>query len=441
MIRESLWTLTSRVVLLVINIVLTVMTAQLLGPAGRGAYALLGTYLTVMVLVGGLGIGQANVFFGARQPELRPRLAWNSVVAGVVLGLLMVPLGVVGAGILRPAFAHVTAPQLLIVLAACVPFLVAQLLGQLLLGGQRLAAYNALMVLQGVSALALMSALVLRPSIEVALAAILGANIVWCIGTVIVVVRAGELPPPPRVDLALLHRSLTFGVGLYLSTAAQYLNTRLSLFLVSGLAAPEALGQYSIAVYVAEVLLQVTTAFQIVLLPKVSAESRVSDADAGRQVSRISSLGFVMTTALALVVGCLARPLLSALFGGQFLPALPAVYTLLPGVALYSVANVLLSFVIGRGHPMMTLLVAVAGTLVGAGLSFVWIPRFGIAGAGAATAAGYAASTGVMIVVFCRISGERPWRTFVPAFTDLRDLTVALRRLRTRPPSTPDGLV
>lgn len=441
MIRESFWTLTSRVVLLVINVALTVMTAQLLGPAGRGAYALLGSYLSVMVLLGGLGIGQANVVFGARHPELRAGLAWNSIVAGAVLGALMVPLGVALARLFRPAFAQVTSTQLLLVLGACVPFLIAQFLCQFLLGVQRLGAYNGLMVLQGAAALALMVGLLFRPSVDVALIAILGAHLVWSAGTVLVVVRAGELSGPPRLDIALLHRSFSFGAGVYLGTVAQYFNSRLSLFLVSALAAPEAVGQYSIAVYLSEVLLQVTTAFQIVLLPRVSADTHASDADAARQVSRISALGFAATTVLAFVLACLARPLLSTLFGGQFLPALPALFILLPGVVLFSIANVLVSFVIGRGRPMLSLMASIAGVVSGAGLSFVWIPRFGIAGAAAATAAGYAASTGVMIAVYCRMSGERPWHTFLPSFKELRQLAVGLRRLRTQPPSMPAGLV
>ena len=63
------------------------VTANLLGPSGRGELAATATICAVAFLLTNLGIGTANIYFGARSTIAYPLLMGNAIFSGVGFGL------------------------------------------------------------------------------------------------------------------------------------------------------------------------------------------------------------------------------------------------------------------------------------------------------------------------------------------------------------------
>src|SRR5919109_3039960 len=64
------------------------IVARTLGPSGRGHVAFLTTIGTLVSYLANMGINQSNSNLGGTRPDLRPRLATNSLVFAVALGLV-----------------------------------------------------------------------------------------------------------------------------------------------------------------------------------------------------------------------------------------------------------------------------------------------------------------------------------------------------------------
>jgi O-antigen/teichoic acid export membrane protein len=94
-------------------------------------------------------------------------------------------------------------------------------------------------------------------------------------------------------------------------------------------------------------------------------------------------------TAFAVVVGLAAGPLIRLLFGASFLPAVPALLWLLPGIVMLSVNTIYMNYFASTGMPPVTILAPAAAALFNVGLNLALIPRLGIVGASISSVAAY----------------------------------------------------
>src|SRR5437868_3918452 len=103
-IRKVSETYATRMVLIGVSLVTTVVVARLLGPEGRGLYAIAAATGALGVQFGNLGLHSANVFFAARNRDSMASLVGNSVMVSLGFGSLL-------AAVLAAAFA--IAPDLI----------------------------------------------------------------------------------------------------------------------------------------------------------------------------------------------------------------------------------------------------------------------------------------------------------------------------------------
>ena len=91
--RNVAVTFTNRILLLGIGFVASVIVARVLGPEGRGAYAVAVAIGAIGVQFCNLGLHASNTYTVAKKPELLSTLVVNSAVVGIGLG------GVVAAAV------------------------------------------------------------------------------------------------------------------------------------------------------------------------------------------------------------------------------------------------------------------------------------------------------------------------------------------------------
>lgn len=384
--RDAFGALLFQGLALVLGFVSNWMIARALGPEGKGVIAWLAYALFVVTTLGGLGLQSATVHTASRQQApLRPlasAVLLASVGAALVCALvlfLLLPRLAEPVGIPR----EVTRLFLPLAIAATVGLNA----GGILIGTGRLLRYN---VVQALTPLAWTAATVLlflssQPSIRTAIGVWLVAQ---ALGPVVTLVLVLKQAPPAREGAEVAARSLLrFGLPAYLANLAWILVLRADGFFVGALAGSAALGIYSVAVLLAEMLWQLPRALNLALTPRVAAGT---PADALAWTLRGTRVGLALVSAGAVTLALVAGPLIRFVFGESFAPAVRPLLCLLPGMAANALAAPLsLCLTQQIGRPGIAATISLAALVLNVALNLALVPTQGALGAALASSLTY----------------------------------------------------
>jgi len=382
----------------------TAVIARLLGPEGKGLVALamlvpgmLGQFLSV-------GIESANVYYaGSRRIDVRTLSAnamsfaiLSSIVGLAVIGLLM------ATGWLEKLVPNV--PPWLVALAI-IEFPLRRVLSSLssiLQGLQRIVTVNLVNLSDYIWTLAFTLVLVVGLQLGVAGAVLASAAAVLvniCIVAVLIHREGGTLLP--RWQPPVVRSTLGYGLRGYVGNVFQFFNLRLDSLLVNAFINPAGVGIYTTSVRVAELLFQLPNAVGFVLFPKAAATSARS---MNRFTPRVLRVTLLLTTAGALGLLVLGKPLIVLIYGEAFASAYVPMLALLPGVVLLGGAKVLTNDIAGRGYPHYNSIATGISLIVTVALDLLLIPRLGILGASLASTASYSILFAIAIAFYLSVS-------------------------------------
>jgi O-antigen/teichoic acid export membrane protein len=163
-------------------------------------------------------------------------------------------------------------------------------------------------------------------------------------------------------------------------------------------------GQYSAAVLVADTIGLLPVAAGTILFPRLSALSGA--ADKLRLTVWVSITVGLLTTAGALLTALLAPTIIQVFFGEQFLPAVPAILWLLPGIVPLAINTIYMNYFAADGMPRITIVSPALALVVNVVANLVLIPRLGIVGASVSSSIAY----GLMLlcsIVYVVVRRER----------------------------------
>jgi O-antigen/teichoic acid export membrane protein len=381
-------TFLTRIMLVGIGLITTVIVARMLGPEGRGIYAVATTVAAIGVQFGNLGLHASNTYYVAQDRALLSALLSNSLVISFGLG----SLGTVLGGLIFwgwPNLAPVQGLPLMICLG-WIPFGLAYLLMQnLLLGIHEIRKYNKIDLLSKTGGLGLIILLVMSRLVyvETVLLCTLATVIIGFTWSFLSLGRnLGRLPLP---SLALFWKNLHYGIKAYLAALFSFLVFRINLLMIKYLLGAEQTGYYSIASIIADMMCLFPAVAGTILFPRLSAM-----ASRGEKWSLTKKVAWA--TGLCMLAGAvgaalLAGPAIRLLFGEAFLPAVPALIWLLPGVVILSVNICYMNYFAAMGMPMVTVYSPALAVLINILLNLALIPSLGIVGASLAAVAAYSA--------------------------------------------------
>ncbi len=398
-VRQVGETFGTRILLIAVGLLTSVIVTRALGAEGRGLYAVAGVVASIGVQFGCLGLHASNTYAVARDRTLLPSLLGNSLFVGLLLGGVGAWLAWMLFG-LWPALAPVHGVLLALALSAMPLGLTYLLIQNLLLGIHEVRVFNLLEICSkvGIVALLLLVILVGRVSAEWLFGTTVLGMGVTCLVALIALRR--RLVVSPRVVLPLLLEQGRYGLKAYLAALASFLVIRADLLMVQYLRGSAAAGFYSIAVALSDMVYMFPVVVGTILFPKLAG---MSDGDARRrltgQVAR--GVGGIMILMVG-VSAVLARPAVHFLFGREFLPAVPAFLWLLPGILALSVHTILMNYCAAIGMPWVTVFAPFLALVVNLGLNAVLIPRLGIVGASLASVVTYGLMLSVSLVYFLK---------------------------------------
>jgi O-antigen/teichoic acid export membrane protein len=392
--RRTLETFASLVASTVAAGLLAVIVARVLGPGGLGVLSILFLFPVVGTLVVGGALGLANVYLGAGRPAVRGALLTNSLLAAALGGTVLAAATFAVLDATGTRFGA-TRHELAVALAVVPVTTASKLVAALVLATERSRAYGVasafgqvLLVPSTLGAFALLDTSVLAAvyAFVVSEAAALVASLA--------LLRVS----PARPSRLLLGESLRYGLRGFAGNLMQFLNYRLDFFLISTLRSSSAVGIYSAAVSLAELLWKIPIAASTVLFPRVAA-----DASRGEEfTARVSRMALAATASAAALLAVAGYPLVLLFFGRDFGGAYLPLLLLLPGVVALASANVLASDFAGRGRPEFGTYASALSLVVTVVLDLALIPPFGAAGAAVASSFSYAAASLFLVGAFVR---------------------------------------
>jgi O-antigen/teichoic acid export membrane protein len=409
--QNSAITLAAQIASYALNFVAGIIIARSLGPAGKGTLSLVVLSHVLLLTLSNLGIAAASSFLIAKRGFSLGQVSRHAGVAALVLGLATFGLTVVVVSFLPADLVSPNQRIYVLLAAGLVPLALAtQFLNGALLGAGQIVWLNALTLAQAiinVVALVLLL-LVLQLGLPGGLSAWAATTVVTCLMTIVVTFwRAQRLSGHGAGRSTGWNRMLTeeglhYGIRAYPAGVISFLNLRSDQFILGYLAGTASVGQYSVAVTIAELLLFFPRSLATALLPRITG----ADPDAAKHMAASAcrhTIGGALISAAALVPVGLLIPVL---FGEAYRPSMLPFFLLLPGLSAYALAPVLSTYFSGQlGRPIITSLFAAFSLAIDVLLVWVLVPPLAVPGAALASTLAYTVTIIAMVGYFRRLTG------------------------------------
>jgi O-antigen/teichoic acid export membrane protein len=409
----------TKVLVLVLGVVTSVILARALGPSDRGTLAVAYNLALVLVQLGSLGLATANPYFAVREPDAIGRLVVNALWLAALGGCLLVAAAAAMRVLLPGALPGVTWPMLVVAGAGVPLALAAAFVQSILLGLGRTVAYNLVEAVTAVAGVAfLVVGFVVLDIGVVGALALLGAQqllaLAWYIALLRPHISTGRWP-----DMQLLRRMTGYGFRIYVATLLAYLVIRVDMFLVNGTLGAAEAGRYAVAVALADGMVLLPTVVAVNLFPRIArGASEQTTAEVFRSVGLLFAL-------LCLVSVPLAGPAIRALYGPAFHEATTLYLWLLPGIFCLGMLTILSHHFAGRGFPLEAMLVWFVGLAANIAINVLFL-HHGTYVAALASSVAYALLLALHVWMLARETGLRP---LVPHVGDaIRMVRGALQR-------------
>jgi O-antigen/teichoic acid export membrane protein len=412
----------------VLSLANVLVVSRTLGPGGRGSVAFLTAVAWFTSSIASAGVEEANANFAASEPNHRRALATNSLALALLLGALAT--GVIATLMkLVPAVAGPSSTDLRWLTLALVPVLILNLYLRWLVRADY--------------AFAVVNIATLVPPIgNVTINCLFAAVGMLTVGTAVMTWLAGQAAGTlilawyvarrqagfGRPSLALMRRTLGFGLKTHAGRVMLLGNYRLDQWLLGAISGARELGLYSVAVAWGEALLYLPTALKFVQRPNLV---RAGPREAARQTAVGFRAALVVTTFLGLAMVAAAPILCATLFGAKFHGSIVELRLLVPSAAGALALTVFGNALVAQRRPVLSSIALGIGFVCTITLDVALIPKYAGVGAAIASTAAYTVAGVVMGVFFLRALGGKP-KELIPTGDEGRWFLEKARRMRSR---------
>ena len=240
-----------RIVALFIGIATGIVVARILGPEGRGAYALIVAFPGLVLSFVHLGIAQANIYFLRKADVKVDPAIIKANTAVLTIGISVVT--VVALWLLRPiifsSFLKDLAPEYYWIILMVVPFIILETYASsLLVANERFRLINAIsFLLRIIETTSIVIVLIIfHMGLWGVALAYLGMSITSALTNSYFAFRGH--PAIGRPDYQTIGRSVAYGLKSHIQTLTGFLHFRVDIFILAAFLSTVEVGYYSVAV-------------------------------------------------------------------------------------------------------------------------------------------------------------------------------------------------
>jgi O-antigen/teichoic acid export membrane protein len=397
-----------------IALITEICYARLLGPEARGQLSLCTIAIAFGVLLGGLGGDIPIVIWSAERKThpsrwLIPVIGWGLLGSTFASALLVVIYRVWHLSALRGV-----TPKMLQIVLISVPLAVLLDYAMAYLTGRERFRARAMTGLAD-SATGLVVFLLLASLAGATGTAAMNAYLAGiCAGLIVAIALLWREPRNPGAwrSEGGLSRGLLTGLRGQLGNIAAFFNYRFDVFIVNYFLEPAQVGLYALGVAISESIWQIPQATAVALFPH---NARTGEQGSTRFTCSVLRHVFLIALLSAAIVAVISPFAVPAIFGSRFRGSVAVIWWILPGTAALALGKIASSALAARHKTGYASLYGVLSLMLGIALDVVWIPRFGIEGAAAASSASYLFNACLLLYSLKRELNAGWQELFVPA--------------------------
>jgi O-antigen/teichoic acid export membrane protein len=379
------------------------MVARRLGPEIRGYYGLVLMAVTLVAAFGHFGIGAAISYYTGKKVYPRSDILSFLIASTLLLGTVLAAAFFLAYPHVPRIWSDIPRTIMLIGLVAVPLTFLINFLQRFLLAMLRVRQSNITRLMQSTFYFGFVLVLVwiMRGSLWHVVIAYVASLLLVTVISLFAFTR--DIRPLKRPRISLLTPMLTFGLQVYLVFVFNYLNHRFDIILIKHYLTASDVSFYQIPVNMCERLWQIPNALSSILYPTILALDRGSAAF----TVKVSRNNLFIMLLLGAVIAGFAKYFVPLLYGAEYLPILPALYSVIWGIVIAPVAIFLGLYFASRRQVYRNIIASGSGLLCNIALNIVLIPRIGIIGAGIATSISNTLWALVLAVFFIRQEQER----------------------------------
>ncbi|HBF38393.1 MAG TPA: hypothetical protein DDW50_13885 [Firmicutes bacterium] len=421
---NSLRTYIFRIATGISGILIGILIARFLGPAGKGYYSGIFLFYNTFTVVAGT-LGPAITYQITRLKSSPRTVFLTASIYSAVVGILAI-FGFWVYTLMKPGF-H--SGMIWLVVSVTPLTLIVTNLNGLFQGLNRIITLNWIGIGAGFLQLILLCIgfFGFRVNVEMAI-------VFWLIGQLTTFMAGLWVSrefwwPPQRhpVSFPVLKGLLTFGGQISLSSLIGILNSRIDSFLVLAFLKTKQYGLYSVAVNAAELLWYASGAISVAICAHVGSASLER---AGKLTAKAVRHTLLLNIPLAVLMWSISW-VIPFVYGERFTTAMLPYRIMLPGVLAYSVASIFSTYFTNQlGKPKFPLLISSISMLIDFGASMLLVPRWGLLGGAVANTLSYVISISILIAIFCKKANMSVVQLFRISHEDIADYKLLWENIR-----------
>ena len=421
LLKTIIHTLGSRFFTTFIGFAVLLLTTRYLGAEGTGTLGLISASVGLIVIFAGF-IGGGSLVY------LIPRHNFTLLLVPAYLwAILMVGAGSLVLFVFNLVPIEVIPPVAILSFLSCIGSV--NLIA--LVGKERITVNNRLSILQAVLNITLLFIFFIileTATVERYLYAMYASGAVALILEFLMIRQYFGWPTGTIAEVRETIRSiLQYGFLSQLGNVIQFLNYRLSFFLINFYAGIAAVGVYSVGVTLSE---SIWIAAQSISLVQYARIANTDDLEYSRVLTlQLSKVGLLATVVLVGVLLVIPPQLFGTIFGRDFSQVYYVIASMAIGIIAFGYALMISHYFAGLGRYHINTFASVCGLVATGVLSVILIPRYGYIGAGITSSIAYTLTSLVQVWFFVQQSGT-PIRELFPNRSDAVFLLGLIEDLR-----------
>ncbi|GAA4331377.1 flippase [Mucilaginibacter gynuensis] len=384
-VKDLASVMTSKVLVIVLGLVRSIIIARWLGPANNGIIAAISVYPSLFMTIGALGIRQSTAFYVGKNiyPEEKVK---RSIIH---IWLLSTFISIIICFFLIHYFSS-SGDNLLLVFLAIMPIpfsLFVDYNSGLFLGKNQIQQFNRvnwLPIFFVLIATVLLVILAKWGIVGAMASAVMGPLLM-----ALIMLRKNEFYKyfTLSIDKEIIVKLLSLGVTYAIALLVINLNYRVDVIILDRMSTDYQLGIYSKSVNIIEMLWQIPMMLSTIVFAG-SANSKNS-REFSVKVHLLLRLSIIIIAIGSIVLLVLSKFVVLLMFGKAFVESASVLQYLLPGILLLTIFKVLNMDMAGRGKPWISMKAMVPALLLNIVLNIILDPSLGARGSAISTTISY----------------------------------------------------
>ena len=416
-------TFISKILIIAMGLLASIIVARTLGPSGKGILAALGAMVGIALQFGNLGIHGANTYFTAKDKSKASSLVGNSFWLALIIGLILLSSTYLFLFQHPGALGNIDFRLAMIALMV-VPFALLTYFWQnILVGLNKIKPYNLILIIQQFLYLigAIIILLVFKKGIFplVIFNTLTAVIISFLFGFYLIKIKEFSL----KLNKDLIQKSLAYGFKIYLSCFFAYLVLRSDLFILNYFRGSAETGIYSIAAGFVDGIFLLPAIIGLLLLPKAVENLGQS----GELIAKTTRISFIIIGIICLGAIILGRSAINLIFGSMFDKSFIPLLILIPGAFFFALETIIVQYFAAHNRLIPIIYYWIIATILNIGLNIVFIPVYGMIAAAVSSLFAYSFVFFAVSLKFLSIN-QYSFKSFFPSIKETLEILYGYRK-------------